>query len=137
MVPRQNPAYNLEDFLEDCRDASRAYVSKGAQETAKRDFQLQTQKAIREFIADGGLEKPIHANTAPWQNAPDGESQVLVDSYNFYSGPECGYIAFFRRNSSARWIIKSFKANKQHDQRNLVFAEVLKDFKLGEGKDGG
>jgi len=138
MASKRSPAYELGDFVAECKEESKAYVSKGALKTAQRDFGLPTQKAVRDFIANGGLENPSHANTAPRENEnePAKSTPVFVDSYNFYSGLKYGYIAFFRRDPSSKWVIKSFKANEQRDPRNLPFA-ALKHFKLGDDRDGG
>jgi len=39
------PAYQLDDFIKDCAmGTSKAYVSKGAMETAKSDFNLIPKK---------------------------------------------------------------------------------------------
>jgi len=51
----------------------------------------------------------------------------MVDSYEFYSGTTYGYIAFFQ--GSERWVIKSFKKNKEPDIRNKIFIEALSNYK--------
>ena len=115
------PAYDLGVFVGACRKAASVFVAGGAMETARRDFGLNSQPEVVAFIGNGGLEHPVHANTAPWQNNPDPSDPILVDSYNFYSGSRYGYMAFFRA-PSANWVVKSFKANDRPDPRVRLLA---------------
>jgi len=121
-----HPAYNLDDLVKVCGEGSDVYISHGALQTAGADFGLITQEEVIAFIANDGLECPVHANTARWKNDPKPSRHVLVDSYDFFSGPKMGYIAFFRSPDTGKWIVKSFKQNDKADQRNLIFAEFFK-----------
>lgn len=119
------PAYSLEEFEKACREGTeKAYVIRGAMETAKRDFNLNTQKAVLDFIGNKGLERPEFQNSKDWENNPDPTKPIRVDSYGFYSGNLAGYIAFFFQPLANKWNIKSFKKNSQGDPRNLPFSNL-------------
>ena len=51
----------------------------------------------------------------------------MADAYNFYSGSIYGDIAFFYQPITKKWIIKSFKKNKNPDMRNWVFQKALRN----------
>lgn len=75
-------------------------------------WNIQSPKALIEFIANEGLERLLYLNTADWKNGPPNVVPPLtVDSYEFYSGPRAGYIAFIWQRITERWLLKSF-----HDQ---------------------
>lgn len=121
-------AYDLNNLIKDCIVGTlKASVTKGAMETARTDFNLKTQEAVMRFIGNGGLESPSLNNSKPWKNNPNPSNQVMVDSYDFYSGAAFGYVAFFR--GPQKWIIKSFKKNIKLDMRNLVFKKTLSKLK--------
>jgi len=121
------PAYQLSDLVSACVvGTSKAYISKSAMETAKLDFNLNTQTAVLSFIGnDGGLESPCFINSKQWKNNPNPMNLIMVDAYGFYSGSIYGYIAFFYQSGTSKWIIKSFKKNNEPGARNLAFKEML------------
>jgi hypothetical protein len=106
-----------------------AFVTKGALETARSDFGLYTEAKVLKFIGNDGIEKPKHLRTAIWENNPKPENVVWVDSYEFFSSADFGYLAFFRA-LTGKWMIKSFKKNDQPDQRSFPFKEALAKFKI-------
>lgn len=106
------PTYKLNNLISACiKGVSKAYISKGAMETARSDFNLNTQDSVLGFIGNSGLESPSFINSNPWENNPNPENLIMVDAYSFYSGSLYGYIAFFYQPETKRWIIKSFKRN--------------------------
>lgn len=120
------PTYQLKDLISDCVvGILKAYISKSAMETAKSDFNLNTQKEVLAFIGNGGLESPCLINSKQWENNPNPGNPIMVDAYDFYSGSIYGYIAFFYQTTTKKWIIKSFKKNSEPDTRNLAFKEAL------------
>lgn len=120
------PQYNINDFITDCiTGVSKVYASKNTLETARADFNLNTQGQVFEFIGNGGLESPSFISCRPWKNNPDPSNQIFVDAYGFYSGFIYGYIAFFYQLKMNKWIIKSFKKNIDLDPRNLAIKDAL------------
>jgi hypothetical protein len=102
------------------------YVTRGATVTADRDFGLRTQFEVVAFVGNGGVETPAHANTEEWKNNPNANDPIYVDSYDFYSGPKYGYLAFMYNPTTKKWMIKSFKANDRGDPRFLALGLALK-----------
>ncbi len=122
---KDGPVNSLPDFVQACSMATAVYVYPQALEGAKNDFGLCSKKRILEFIADGGLEQPSHANTADWENNPDPSTVIKVDSYNFFSGTKYGYVAFLLNHVTKKWIIKSFKKNTETDPRFFTLAAAF------------
>ena len=69
-------------------------------ETARSDFNLNTQESVLSFIGNDGLESPHLINTKAWENNPDTENPIMVDAYGFYSGSMYGYLAFFYQQAT-------------------------------------
>ena len=114
------PAYRLEIFLCACSEGiGKVFISKGAMETAKSDFNFTTQAGILDFIAADGLESPHFINNKIWENNLDPSIKIMVDSYGFFVGMSYGYIAFLYQPKTSKWIIKSLKRNRDPDPRNL------------------
>lgn len=124
------PKYDFKEFLDACAKGD-AFVLSDAMETAERDFGLKTQDRALGFVADGGLESPNHANTTELRESPL-PIKPIVDSYDFYSGGDFGYIAFWKNDRTGKWIIKSFKKNDKQDPRNFAFREAFE--KASRGK---
>ena len=122
----RGPAYKLEDFVAACSEAASVFVLRSAMATAPADFGLQTEQAVRDFIGAGGLEQPAHANTAPWEKNPDPAAAIPVDSYDFFSGPDPGYLAFMHQPKTGRWLVKSLKKNDKPDPRPRLLADKLR-----------
>lgn len=113
------PSYSIKKFTDACKQGqNKVYVTRGARETARTDFRLNTEKDILNFIGYGGLENLKFDHTKLWENNPEPNEPVMVDSYGFYSGSLFGYIAFMFREKTKKWIIKSFKKNIQSGIRN-------------------
>lgn len=94
-MTKPKPEYKFDDFVRDCADGiSKIVVTRGAMETARTDFKLMTQDRVCEFIANGGLEKPVFINKKEWENNIDQSALIMVDAYAFFSGVIYGYIAF-------------------------------------------
>ena len=119
----RRPKYEFNEFKSACADG-KATVLKGAMETAERDFGFKTQERVLDFIAEGGLELITHANTADLEKTHMAVKPV-VDSYDFYSGTDFGYLAFWKNENNGVWIIKSFKANDKQDQRNFSLRDAV------------
>jgi hypothetical protein len=121
-------AYNLLDLIAACKTNGKVIVLKNALKCAQDDFQLNTQKAVLDFIFNDGLEKPQYINTKPWINNPAPDAQlnpIQVDAYSFYSGQKQGYFAFFFNTKTNKWLIKSFKPNKYSIPRSNIMANQL------------
>jgi hypothetical protein len=107
-------AYVWSHFVAACgEETSSVYVTGGAMETAEADFNLASQSAVTEFIGGGGCERPEYIRTAPFENWTGDPPPPDVDSYSFYSGPEYGYLAYWRHPKTGKWIIKSLKKNSK------------------------
>jgi len=119
------PAYLLADLVMACEKGA-AFVTRGARATATADFGLLTEAAILAFVAAGGIESPTHIHTKSWENNPDPMAIVHIDSYRFYSGSTCGYLAFGLMPATGKWMIKSFKGNDERDPRAFLLAAKLR-----------
>ncbi|MFZ2171936.1 MAG: hypothetical protein WAW61_20130 [Methylococcaceae bacterium] len=111
-------AYILNDLINACGGIKQVVVLSNAQISAREDFGLTTQKDVIDFIYNDGLESPHHINTTTWKNNPNQSCLIQVDAYSFYSGPKHGYMAFFFSPMTNKWLIKSFKLNKDALPRN-------------------
>lgn len=121
-------AYDLNDLIKACGEINQVVVLGKAEEFARTHFGLNTKQAVRYFIHNGGLEKPQYINTLPWERNPD-PGLILIDAYSFYSGPKHGYLAFFFSSKTDRWLIKSFKLNKDSEPRIYLLTEQLSTLK--------
>lgn len=119
-------AYDFSEFLDACGLQGAVFVAGGALQTARSDFNLLTSAEVLAFISNGGLEKPSHLNTKNWERNPKPDTPIPVDAYCFFSGFTYGYLAFFHQPTTGRWVIKSFKKNKERDPRNLAFYEAFR-----------
>lgn len=120
-------AYDLNDLIKACGKKNHVKVLSKALESASA-FNLYTEQAVLDFIYNDGLEKPQHINKRPWEKNPD-PGLIWIDAYSFYSGPKQGYLAFFFSIKTGRWLIKSFKLNKDSEPRVYALAEKLSTFK--------
>lgn len=121
----------LADLVAGCK-TNNATVSRGACETARASFNLLTESAVVEFIANGGLEKPQHQNTGPWRNNPNPKTPIDQHEYAFHSGTKHGYVAFLYNPQTGKWLIKSFKLNKNSSPLHFPFANLGELLKKGE-----
>jgi uroporphyrinogen-III synthase len=129
------PAYKIVDLVAACAAAFSTGIGVDvfapAVRNAREYFGLRGKVAIFDFIATGGLEDYRYKDTRPLE-LEGGNKGRPVDAYYFYSGPTLhGYLAFFKAISGI-WIIKSFKENKEGDQRNLALYDEIR--KLTDGK---
>lgn len=125
-LQQPKPHYELKELVEGCAaEPPKAFVTKGALETAVKDFNLSTQTAVLGFVGNNGLESPYFINTKPWENNPDPKVAVAVDAWGFFSGTLHGYLAFFFSPITQKWAIKSFKKNDKPDPRNLSLGQQL------------
>lgn len=130
----ETAASRLAAIIAACVSGRGVTVLGGARRDAKEQFRLRTSQSVIDFIANGGLEDAKFHSTQPFQlEGPD--HGALVDSYEFFSGPNFGYMAFFR-NADGIWVVKSFKKNDRRDPRfNLAIFDALKRAgKLIDGK---
>jgi hypothetical protein len=118
-------AYNINYLITACGEIDQVVVLESAQKTAREDFNLQTKKAVINFISNNGLESLYYINTKHWENNPNKNCPIMVDAYSFYSGPTHGYIAFFFNPKTNKWLIKSFKLNRNSAPRNNKFIDQL------------
>lgn len=99
-------------------------VLQEALESAQKELGLLTQTSILQWIEANGIEKPSLANSTLYRKKP--ELNMMVDSYDFYSGLTYCYIAFMR-NPRGLWLIKSLKKNEQPSPRAFLLASKLKE----------
>ncbi len=127
-------AYKIEEFVQACRNGT-VIVWDKAMKTARDEFGLQTEQSVREFIAAGGLENPIHHNTRPLEKWKAPPPPPMIDSYKFSSGPKKGYAAFFKSPVTNKWILKSFKKDMQEADLNMPFKNLSSLLLSAEPKD--
>jgi len=119
----------MDDFLKACTEGTqKVFVHRGAMETARSDFNLNTQERVLRFVGNDGLEKPTFINSKQWENNPDSSTPIQVDAWAFFSGLLHGYIAFFFQPKTKKWNIKSLKKNTESDPRNLALHGPLTKF---------
>ena len=108
-----------------CRKGE-AIVLRSAEKTMG-DLNFTSKPKILSFIGSGGLENPVFVRCAVWENNPDPNIQIMVDSYDFNSGPTTyAYLAFMFQPKTKRWLIKSLKKNKQTDPSPHILLEAFK-----------
>ena len=111
-MPKPRPEYDINEFLTACYEACEIDLSRVALENwvldkASDHFNLKTKRALLEFIANGGLQQLEFINSADYRLSKDIPPSKC-DSYKFISGFIEGYLSFYYRKVSKRWIIKSF-----------------------------
>ena len=116
--------YNFDDFKNACGNVSKVFAKPDALEDANRCFNLKTRRSLLEFINNDGLEMLTHYNSKLWGNNPSPETPIMVDAYKFRTGNLRGYIAFFYVEKTKKWIIKSFKFDRD---RNELMAQAFKE----------
>lgn len=122
-------AYDLKELIKACAESNQVVVLSKAEKCAREDFGLNTKKAVLDFIANEGLENPRLLNTKLWEKNPDPTCVIMVDAYSFYSGPKQGYIAFLFSTITQKWLIKSFKLNRDSMPRNNNWLGKLSEIK--------
>lgn len=104
-------AYKLGEFLAACAaGTTRAYVTRGAMDTATADFRLMNQRQALIFLA--GFEEAQFKlqDSSLWRN----NAPAMCDAYTFSDGAIDGYVSFgWPRNGDNRWVIKSLKFNNR------------------------
>lgn len=125
-MTKDSPEHLLEDLIKACKDGGtqQVFVSKGAQQDAASDFNLHRMDDIINFIGNGGLEDMTYKFSETRNNNPDQSNPQWIDVYHFKSIKTHGYFAFFK--GPDKWIIKSFKKNKEDGFNNKPFEAALK-----------
>lgn len=136
--PKKSPSYKFSDFKKACRKKNRnnLVIIYDALEDADKYFNLRTKDQILDFIYNDGLENKIFINTKLWEQNPEKNKPIMVDSYKFETGNKRGYIAFMCNNKLNHWIIKSFHLPEDmNDQMYHALKEsnILKQFNLDNG----
>ena len=92
--PKKSPSYKFSDFKKACRKKNRnnLFIIYGALKDADKYFNLRTKNQILDFIYNDGIENKIFINTKLWEQNPDENKPIMVDSYNFETGNKKGYI---------------------------------------------
>ena len=136
--PKKSPSYKFTDFKKACRKKNRnnLVIIYDALEDADKYFNLRTKDQILDFIYNDGLENKIFINTKLWEQNPEKNKPIMVDSYVFETGNKRGYIAFMYNDKYNHWIIKSFHLPEDmNDQMYHALKEsnILKEFNLDNG----
>ena len=101
-------AYNLEDFIQCCKDNPKTVVVyPDAKLNARYQFGLNTEAELLAFIGNDGLQDLTYWNTEPWRLNPNKEKEIFIDAYKFRSNKKLGYIAFMKV-FKGNYAIKSF-----------------------------
>ncbi len=100
--------YDFKKFLKACRRKRNIIVPQKSIENGRRDFQLNTQDQILNFIGNKSWEDIEEESSGEWLNNPNPEIEIIVDAYVFWSGKKIGYLAFFQSPFTSEWVIKSF-----------------------------
>jgi hypothetical protein len=100
----------LKAFIEACRGTPS--IVRVLPECKFRAWNFGSHDDLIRFIGNDGLERLLYLNTADWKNGPQNVVPALtVDSFEFYSGPRAGYLAFVWQRNTKFWLLKSL-----HDQ---------------------
>jgi hypothetical protein len=119
------PEYSFCEFKRCCNEnPERVQILYEPERDAKLHFGLKSKTAIKNFIANDGLEDEdlIFQNSKEWEKNPDKSFKIFVDAYEFRSRYKRGYIAFMYNPKTGYWIIKSFKLSKNN---NFALANAL------------
>lgn len=118
------PAYNIMEFIKACGEPNMVIVHERALNGAGY-FNIFQKERLLFFVSEDGLDCADFILKKPWENNPNKNVTIYVDSYNFFTGDKYGYIAFFK-TPTGKWMIKSFKRNINPDPRNFAFAGLDK-----------
>jgi len=134
---KKGPSYNFLDFKKSCKKKNRnnVFISSKALKGADKYFNLRTKNQILDFIYNDGLENRFFYNTAPWEQNPNKDKQIMVDAYEFESGNKRGYLAFMYNDLTNKWTIKSFKLSGNTNGQMLQAikkSDIMKKFNLEE-----
>lgn len=114
---------NLEQLVFLCsKEPDNVKIGWDAKHDANRDFNLSSENVIKEFIANSGLENPIHEKSVPLEIWKDGRKPI-THSYAFFSEGKKGYISFYQVPKTEKLFVKSFK---YHDDQHLIDLAYLK-----------
>ena len=106
-------AYNLEDFIQNCRDEPDSVaISYDARNNAREQFGLKTDTELLAFIGNNGLQDFTYWDTKPWELNPKKDKEILIDAYKFRSNRKLGYIAF-NKGANGKYVIKSFHLDNE------------------------
>lgn len=114
--------YNLfKQFKEACQDGGvDVSVKFDAKKNAEKHFKLRTEKEIKAFIANGGLEKLKFKDKEIWRNNPKPKIEIFVYAFYFRTGKIKGYIAIHKSVNGKKWIVKSFKPSIETRNRPSI-----------------
>ncbi|NOU23582.1 MAG: hypothetical protein HOO93_17680 [Methyloglobulus sp.] len=119
-------SYDLNNFIAACGNNNQVILIGNAKKTASEDFGLHTTKDVLDFISNGGLENINFLNTKTWDNKPHTiQVAIFVDAYSFHSGSKHGYLAIMFNPATKKWLIKSFKLNKDSIPRGEYYNQLL------------
>jgi len=116
---KNKPSYNFENFKKACKNKDLIYIPYNVCIDAYKYFNLRS-KNILDFIQNDGLEDLHFINTKLWENNPNKNNIIMIDSYNFRSSGKLGYIAIKYYNGI--WTIKSFhlSGDMNYAMRNAI-----------------
>lgn len=100
--------YDFKKFLKACRRKRNIIVPQKSIENGRRDFQLNTQDQILNFIGNKRWDGIESRGSSELESNPYPEFQTMIDAYVFCSGEKIGYLAFFQCPVTFKWVIKSF-----------------------------
>lgn len=101
--------YDFKKFLKACRKKRSVKVRQEAIEDGRRDFQLNTESQILNFIGNERWDDiDLESSGEEWRNNPFPEIEIKIDAYVFRSGNKIGYLDFFKSPLTSQWVIKSF-----------------------------
>lgn len=104
---KQKPSYNLEDFLDACRNhQEKVIISRKSQEDAKNELNLSTSADIKNYLLEFKSDSFVFVNTLPFRNNPN---HPMVDAYHITLPLRMTlYLAFYISYNDGVWFIKSF-----------------------------
>jgi hypothetical protein len=105
-------AYAYEKFRDACKEKKVIPIEKTLKTCGA--FNLNTQDALLDFIAEDGFDVLQYYDTQPWAKNPYPDKKILVDSYHFLTGLRprtIGYMAFMENVVLGKWYLKSFHIN--------------------------
>lgn len=117
----QQPTYNLQDFLNDCKNHKEKVLILRKPFEDAQNLNLETHEAIKNFLGNLNVSDFEFVNSIQLRN---GNYHPKVDAYHIkYSIVTTAYIAFYIAQAGDKWVVKSFHRD---DSEQFTLGDLLK-----------